>query len=71
MAFTDFNNDIYLDVCRNIGVELKMQYDALPELTDHFCIFGLGHAVIAIKKTVIRHSEYGTSGYYDFIKNYV
>lgn len=118
----DFNDDTHLDVCQNIEVGLKAEYESHPELTDSLCIFGLENAIIAIKqkfgyaknekvtnhpllggiiewcvtvgmarigvvndltlkeyvariekikKSIILHSDYGTRGYYDFIKNFL
>lgn len=118
----DFNDDKHLDVCQNLEVGLKTQYELHEELTDSICIFALDNAKVAIKKrfgyarnekvteipltkgiidwcvdlgvyrigkvndlslkgyvdriekikrSVIRHSEYGARGYYDFIKDYV
>ena len=46
----DFNNDEHIDVCQNIEVGLKEQYEKLPHLTDAQCIFALENAKIAIKK---------------------
>jgi hypothetical protein len=46
----DFNDDIHIDVCQNIEVGLKVQYETFPELTDNLCILGLDNAVIAIKQ---------------------
>lgn len=46
----DFNDDAHLDVCREIEVRLKAQYQQHPELTDQLCAFGLDNAVIAIKQ---------------------
>lgn len=117
-----FNEDIHLDVCRDIEICLRNQYDLNPDLTDNTCIFGLENAQIAIKKklgfakneavtdmekvqgiidgcleiglaridkinnltlkeyvkriekikkSVQRHSQYGSRGYYNFIKEYV
>jgi len=118
----DFNDDEHIDVCQNIEIGLKEQYERYPEITDSMCIFALENAKIAIKKefgfsknekittmeeiqgiihwcvslgleriekvndlslkeyigiiekirkSVIRHSKYGTRGYYEFIKDYV
>ena len=50
MVFSDFNDDMHLDVCQNIEAGLKMQYEIFPELTDNLCILGLENAVIAIKQ---------------------
>lgn len=117
-----FNDDDHLDVCQNIEVGLKTQYEQNHQLTDTQCIFALENAKIAIKKefgyaknesvtnmkeaqgiiqwcvdigkerigesnnltlkeyvkridkirkSVNRHSKYGTRGYYEFIKKYV
>lgn len=46
----DFNDDSHLDVCQNIEVGLKAQYELNPELTDTLCVFGLENAIIAIKQ---------------------
>ena len=46
----NFNDDIHLDVCLDIEVRLKEQYQKHPELTDQLCAFGLDNAVIAIKQ---------------------
>ena len=46
----DFNDDPHLDVCQNIEVGLKAEYEAHPDLTDLLCVFGLENAVIAIKQ---------------------
>lgn len=46
----DFNDDSHLDVCNDIEIRLKAQYQKLPELTDQLCAFGLDNAVIAIKQ---------------------
>lgn len=45
-----FNDDKHLDVCQNIEVGLKRQYEANPRLTDSICIFALDNAKIAIKQ---------------------
>ncbi len=45
----DFNDDAHLDVCRDIEVRLKAQYQKHPELTDQLCAFGLDNAVIAMR----------------------
>ncbi len=47
---TDFNDDKHLDVCQNIEVGLKLQYEAQAALTDAVCILALDSAKIAIKK---------------------
>ena len=118
----DFNDDIHLDICEEIEICLRQEYEAHPDLSDNTCIFGLENAKIAIKKkfgfaknesvtdmpkvqgiikkceeiglkridkvndlslkeyvkriekirkSVKRHSQYGSRGYYEFIKNYV
>lgn len=118
----DFNDDEHIDVCQNIEVGLKAQYEQNPELTDTQCMFALENAKIAIKKeygyaknervtnmeeaqgiiqwcveigkeridkvnnltlkefinriekirkSVNRHSKYGSRGYFEFIKKYV
>jgi hypothetical protein len=46
----DFNDDAHLDVCMDIELRLKAQYQAHPELTDQLCALGLDNAVIAIKQ---------------------
>ncbi|MDP2784003.1 MAG: hypothetical protein Q8O38_05350 [Sulfurimicrobium sp.] len=50
MTYYDFNEDKHLDVCQNIEVGLKAEYELHPELTDNLCIFGLENAAIAIKQ---------------------
>jgi hypothetical protein len=118
----DPNDDEHIDVCQNIEVGLKAQYENNPQLTDAQCTFALENAKIAIKKefgyaknervtnmeeaqgiiqwcvdiglaridkindltlkeyinriekirkSVNRHSKYGSRGYYEFIKKYV
>lgn len=47
---TDFNDDKHLDVCRDIELGLKRQYELHPDLTDTQCIFALDNAKIAVKK---------------------
>ena len=42
--------DDHLDVCYDIEVQLKEQYEKCPELTDQLCAFGLDNAVIAVKQ---------------------
>ncbi len=44
----DYTDDIHLDVCQNIEVGLKIEYERNPKLTDNMCIFGLDNAVIAV-----------------------
>lgn len=59
----DMNNDVHLSVCQNIESVLKIEYEALPELTDGMCIIGLDNSIIAVKQrfgfgkneTVLRH----------------
>lgn len=46
----DINDDIHLDVCQNIEVGLKVQYEVCPGLTDTLCVFGLENSVVAIKQ---------------------
>jgi len=46
----DFNDDVHLDVCQNIEVGLKAEYELHPELTDSLCMFGLENAIIAVKQ---------------------
>lgn len=46
----DFNDDKHIDVCQNIEVGLREQYELHPELTDVQCIFALENAKVAIKK---------------------
>ena len=46
----DFNDDEHLDVCQNIEVGLKQQYEEHSELTDSLCILALESARIAVKK---------------------
>jgi len=117
-----FANDKHIDVCQNIEIGLKEQYELDSRITDSVCIFAVENAKIAIKKqygfaknetvtskeetqgiiqwcvsigleriekvnnltlkeytnrldkivkSVKRHSQYGTRGYYEFIKKYV
>ncbi len=118
----DFNDDEHLDICQNMEVGLRKQYELHPELTDTMCIFALENSKTAIKKefgfaknerittmrevqgiidwcvalgleridkvnnltlkeylariekirkSVKRHSTFGSRGYYEFIKQYV
>ncbi|WP_295878648.1 hypothetical protein [uncultured Thiohalocapsa sp.] len=46
----DFNDDPHLDVCQNIEVGLREQYDRLPGLIDTQCMFALDSAKVAIKQ---------------------
>jgi len=46
----DFNEDEHIDVCQNIEVALKHEYENNPGLTDTLCIFALDNAKIAIKQ---------------------
>ncbi len=46
----DFNNDEHLDVCQNIEVGLKQQYQQQADLTDTLCVFALDAAKTAIKQ---------------------
>jgi hypothetical protein len=46
----DFNNDDHLDVCQNIEVVLKQQYERNPDLTDTLCVFPLDAAKTAVKQ---------------------
>jgi hypothetical protein len=46
----DFDDDEHLDVCQNIEVGLKRQYELHPELTDSICIFALDNAKVAVRK---------------------
>ena len=46
----DFNDDEHIDVCQNIEVGLKLEYEKRPNLTDLQCVFGLENAKVAIKK---------------------
>lgn len=47
----DLEDDEHLDVCQNIEVGLKRQYELHTDLTDSICIFALDNAKIAIRKT--------------------
>ena len=118
----DIDNDEYLDVCQNIEVGLKQQYERHADLTDALCIFALENAKTAMRKhygfaknekltghplaqgviewgvavgvarigkvnnltlreyiariekirrSVKRHSDYGTRGYYEFIRDFM
>ncbi len=44
------SEDKHLDVCQNIEVGLKHEYEMNPNLTDTMCIFGLENAKIAAKQ---------------------
>jgi hypothetical protein len=44
-----FSDDQHMDVCQNIEVGLKLQYERDPQLTDAQCIMALDNAKIAIK----------------------
>jgi len=44
------DDDEHLDVCQNMKVGLKHQYELHPDLTDSVCIFALGSAKIAVRK---------------------
>ena len=46
----DFNDDKHIDVCQNIEIGLRAQYEQNPTLTDTQCIFALENAKVAIKK---------------------
>jgi hypothetical protein len=46
----DFSNDDHLDVCQNIEVGLKEQYELNPDLTDTLCVFALDAAKTALKQ---------------------
>lgn len=46
----DLNNDAHLDVCQNIEIGLKRQYELNSDLTDSLCAFALDNAKIAVKK---------------------
>ncbi len=53
-----FNDDDHIDVCRNDkdnNLTLKEYVKRLDKM----------------KKSVNRHSKYGTRGYYEFIKKYI
>lgn len=45
-----FENDEHLDVCQNIEVGLKEEYENNNKLTDIKTIFALENAKIAIKR---------------------
>ncbi len=45
-----FNDDDHIDVCQNIEVVLKAQYEQNQKLTDTQCIFALENAKVAMKK---------------------
>ncbi len=46
----DIEDDEHLDVCQNIEVGLKQQYEHHVDLTDSLCIFALENAKTAIRK---------------------
>jgi hypothetical protein len=45
----DFGNDPHIDVCQNIEVGLKAEYERHSGLTDTLCIFALESAKVACK----------------------
>jgi hypothetical protein len=45
-----FNDDKYLDVCQNIEVGLKVEYERNGSLTDERCAYALGRAKVAVKQ---------------------
>lgn len=47
---SELTNDKHLDVCLDIELGLKKQYQTNPELTDSVCIFALDAAKIAVKQ---------------------
>ncbi|MSQ72883.1 MAG: hypothetical protein EXR27_16560 [Betaproteobacteria bacterium] len=46
----DFNDDKHLDVCENIEIGLKREYERNPCMTDSLCILALENAKIAAKQ---------------------
>jgi predicted PolB exonuclease-like 3'-5' exonuclease len=46
----DLDNDEHLDVCQNIEVGLKEQYELHEDLTDTLCVFALEAAKTAVKQ---------------------
>ena len=46
----DFDDDKHLDVCQNIEIGLKHEYERNPRLTDSLCILALENAKIAAKQ---------------------
>ncbi len=46
----DFNGDKHLDVCQNLEVGLKRQYELNADLTHTLCIFALDGTKTAIRK---------------------
>jgi hypothetical protein len=42
--------DQYLDICQNIEMSLKMEYERNSNLTDAHCAFALDRAKIAVKQ---------------------
>ena len=50
MRTVDIDNDEHLDVCQNIEVGLKQQYERHADLTDSLCNFALENAKTAIRK---------------------
>jgi hypothetical protein len=46
----DLEDDEHLDVCQNIEVGLKRQYELHADFTDSICVFALDNAKIAIRK---------------------
>jgi hypothetical protein len=45
-----FNDDKYLDVCQNIEVGLKIEYERDGSLTDERCAYALERAKAAVKQ---------------------
>ena len=45
-----FNDDIHLDVWREIEISLLKEYQLHHDLSDNLCVFGLENAKVAIKK---------------------
>ncbi|MES2258737.1 MAG: hypothetical protein V4724_09465 [Pseudomonadota bacterium] len=45
-----FSDDKHMDVCREIEIGLKRQYEIHPDLTDGLCSLALDNAKIAIKQ---------------------
>jgi hypothetical protein len=45
-----FNDDKYLDVCKNIEAGLKIQYERNLKLTDERCAYALERAKVAVKQ---------------------
>lgn len=46
----NFENNLFLDICQNIEVILKLVYETQSDMSDTLCMLGLDNAKIAIKQ---------------------